>query len=82
MPYYHQDRAAILQPFREMSAFTDQQHLDYLLFTATDFHRELPGPERAEARKILTQQSAFERLYQSELCEVYRSKSGVSLPFP
>lgn len=82
MPFYHEDRAGILQPFRAMPAFAREQHLDYLLFTATDFHRELPGPERTEARKILTQQPAFERLYQSELCEVYRRKPGVSLPFP
>jgi hypothetical protein len=82
MPYYHQDREAILQPFREMPAFAYEQHLDYLLLTASDFHRELPGPERAEARTILAQQSAFEKLYQSELCEVYRRKSGGSLPFP
>ena len=82
MPFYHEDRAGILQPFRALPAFAREQHLDYLLFTATDFHRELPGPERAEARKILTRQSAFERLYQSELCQVYRRKSGVSLPFP
>src|SRR5579864_2412557 len=82
MPFYHEDRPGILQPYRDMPAFTSEQHLDYLLFTAMDFHRELPGPERAEARKILTQQPAFERLYQSELCEVYRRKSGVSLPFP
>jgi len=82
MPYYHQDREAILQPFREMPAFTYQQHLDYLLFTATDFHREIPGRERAEARGILTQQSAFQRLYQSTLCEVYQSKFPGSLPFP
>jgi hypothetical protein len=82
MPYYREDRAGILQPFRAMPAFMREQHLDYLLFTATDYYRELPGPERAEARKILTQEPAFERLYRSELCEVYRRKSGVSLPFP
>lgn len=82
MPFYHEDRAGILQPYRAMPAFAREQHLDYLLFTATDFHRELPGPERAEARKILTQEPAFERLYQSALCEVYRSKPRLSLPFP
>jgi hypothetical protein len=82
MPYYHQDRQAILQPFREMPAFTYQQHLDYLLFTATDFHRELPGPDRTAARRILTQQSEFQRLYQSTLCEVYESKFPGALPFP
>ena len=61
--------------------FTYQQHLDYLLFTATDFHRELPGSERTEARRILTQQSAFQRLYQSTLCEVYQSKFPKLLAF-
>jgi hypothetical protein len=82
MPYYREDRAGILEPFRAMPAFMREQHLDYLLFTATDYYRELPGPERAAARKILTQEPAFERLYRSELCEVYRRKSAVSLPFP
>jgi hypothetical protein len=82
MPFYHEDRAGILQPYREMPAFTDEQHLDYLLFTAMDFHRELPGPERAEVRKILTQQSAFERLYQSELCEVYGGSPASPCLFP
>ncbi|HVP47380.1 MAG TPA: hypothetical protein VMT32_12380 [Bryobacteraceae bacterium] len=72
MPFYHEDRDGILEPLRAMPAFTREQHLDYLLFTATDFHRELPGPERAEARKILTQEPAFERVYQSQLCAVYR----------
>jgi hypothetical protein len=74
MPFYHEDRDGILEPLRAMPAFIRQQHVDYLLFTATDFHRELPGPERAEARKILTREPAFERVYQSELCAVYRAR--------
>ncbi|MBZ5593419.1 MAG: hypothetical protein LAP39_14345 [Acidobacteriia bacterium] len=72
--FYHQDREAMLQPLREMSAFTREQHLDYLFVTTTDFHREFPAPEQAEARKSLRQNPAFERIYQSELCAVYRVK--------
>jgi len=82
MAFYHEDREGILQPIREMPEFAREQHLDYLLLTATDFHRELPGPERAEARKILTREAAFERAYQSELCTVYRVSPPASLPFP
>ena len=80
-PFYHQDREAMLQPFRQMPAFAREQHLDYLLITAMDFHRELPGPDGAEARKILAQQPAFERVYQSKLCAVYRVRPAASCLF-
>ena len=75
--FYHQDREAMLQPFGQMPAFMREQHLDYLLFTAMDFHRELPGPEQVKARGILTGEPTFEQVYRSDLCLVYRS-----LPFP
>ena len=82
MPFYREDRNGILQPIRAMPSFAREQNLEYLLLTATDFHRELPGPERAEARKILTQEPDFETAYQSDLCTVYRVSPAASLPFP
>ncbi len=71
MPFYRQDRAATLQPFRLMPAFAREQHLDYLLFTAADFYRA-PAQVRAEAQRILAREPAFESLYRSPLSSVYR----------
>lgn len=43
----------MLRPFRAMPAFAREQHIGYFLFTAADFHRDLPDAERAEVRRIL-----------------------------
>jgi hypothetical protein len=71
IPFYHEDREAILQPFRDMPGFAREQHLDYLLVTAADFHRDLPEDERAEVRRILSREIAFEPVYRSALSAVY-----------
>jgi hypothetical protein len=72
MPFYREDREGILRPFRAMPAFAREQRLDYLFFSAADFHRDLPAAERAEARKILAEQPAFERVYRSGLSSIFR----------
>ncbi len=72
MPFYREDRDAIVGPFRAMPAFAREQHLAYLLFTAADFHRDLPDAERAEVRRILSHEPEIEVVYQSALSAVYR----------
>ncbi len=72
MPFYREDRAAILQPFRNIPAFAREQRLDYLFFTAADFHRDLPESERAEVRQILSGQPELVRVYDHELSAIYR----------
>jgi hypothetical protein len=71
MPFYRQDPAATLQPFRLMPVFAREQHLDYLLFTAADFYRA-PEQVRAQAQRILARDPAFESLYHSPISSVYR----------
>jgi hypothetical protein len=72
LPFYHQDREAILSPFRSLPAFARQQHLDYLFLTAADFHRDLPANEREEVRRILARDGALKLAYQSPLCSIFR----------
>jgi hypothetical protein len=72
MPFYREDRAAILRPFRDMPNFAREQHLDYLFFTAADFHRDLPESERGEVRRILSTQPEMVRIYDRELSAIYR----------
>jgi hypothetical protein len=74
MPFYREDREAILRPFRNMPTFARAQHLDYLFFTAADFHRDLPEAERAEVRRILSQQPEMVREYAWGLSAIYRLK--------
>ena len=74
MPFYREDREAILDPFRNMPAFAREQRLDYLFFTAADFHRDLPEVERAEVRRILSGQPDMVREYAWGLSAVYRLK--------
>ena len=72
MPFYREDRVAILRPFRDMPNFAREQRLDYLFFTAADFHRDLPEPERAEVRLILSHEPEMVRVYDRELSAIYR----------
>jgi len=74
MPFYREDREAILRPFRNMPTFARAQHLDYLFFTAADFHRDLPEAERAEVRRILSRQPDLVREYAWGLSAIYRLK--------
>lgn len=71
LPFYREDRESILRPFRAMPDFARQQHLDYLLFTAADFHRDLATPERTEVCRILSRERAFEPVYRSPLSSVF-----------
>ncbi|HKW97331.1 MAG TPA: hypothetical protein VJN43_06325 [Bryobacteraceae bacterium] len=75
MPFYREDREAILRPFHNMAGFAREQQLDYLFFTAADFHRDLPPAERAEVRGILNGDNAFELVYRSPLSSVWRRKT-------
>jgi hypothetical protein len=79
LPFYRQDREAILRPFRSLPAFARQQHLDYLFLTAADFHRDLPPAERAEVGRILAQDAALRLAYQSPLGSIFRV-ARASLP--
>ncbi len=80
MSFYREDRAAILAPFRNMPAFARAQRLDYLFFTAADFHRDLPESERAEVRRILSGQPEMVRVYDRELSAIYRLQPAGSPP--
>ena len=59
---------------RNMPAFAREQGLEYRFFTAADFHRDLPEAERAEVRRILSQQPEMVREYTWGLSAVYRLK--------
>ena len=72
LPFYHEDREAILRPFRSLPAFAREQHLDYLLLTAADFHRDLPQSEREEVRRILARDGALKLAYQSPLTSIFQ----------
>lgn len=81
MPFYREDRAAILRPFRDMPAFAREQGLDYLFFSAADFHRDLPDAERAEVRRILSRQPEMIQEYAWGLSAVYRlQQTGAGSP--
>ena len=71
LPFYRQDREAILRPFRSLPAFAREQHLDYVFLTAADFHRDLPSSEREEVRRILARDSALKLAYQSPLSSIF-----------
>ena len=72
LPFYREDREAILRPFRSLPAFAREQHLDYLFLTAADFHRDLPDAERAEVRRILARDGALQLAYQSPLSSIFQ----------
>lgn len=75
LPFYREDRESILHPFRSMPAFAREQHLDFVLFTAADFHRDLPDAERAEVRRILASEPEIELMYKQDFSAVYRLAS-------
>ena len=80
LPFYREDRESILRPFRSMPAFAREQHLDYVLFTAADFHRDLPEAERAEVRRILAGEKAFEPVYRSPLSSIFALSPRCAIP--
>jgi len=80
IPFYREDRESILRPFRGIHAFAREQHLDYLLFTAADFHRDLGEAERAEVRRILSREKAFEPIYRSPLSSVFALSPHCAIP--
>ena len=80
LPFYREDRESILRPFRAMPKFAREQHLDYLLFTAADFHRDLGDAERAEVRRILAREKAFEPIYRSALSSVFMVSPHRAIP--
>jgi hypothetical protein len=80
LPFYREDRESILRPFRAMPAFARQQHLDYLLFTAADFHRDLGEAERAEVRRILSREKALDPIYRSPLSSVFALSPHCEIP--
>jgi len=80
LPFYRQDRESILRPFRAMPEFAREQHLDYVLFTAADFHRDLGTSERTEVRRILANEPAFELVYQSPLSSVFAISQHRAIP--
>jgi len=73
-PFYREDREAAIRPFRAMPAFAREQHIDYFLFTAADFHRDLPDAVRAEVQGILANDRGIERIYMQQVSTVYRLK--------
>ena len=82
MPFYREDREAILRPFRSMASFARDQGLGYLFLTSGDFHRDLPQGERTEVRRILAQEPSLELLYRSELASIYRVSGRGELTSP
>ena len=79
-PFYREDREAVLRPFRAMPIFARVQHIDYFLFTAADFHRDLPEAERAEVRRILANDPHLTLLYQSPLSSVLELATHRAIP--
>ena len=79
-PFYREDREAVLRPFRAMPAFASEQHIDYFLFTAADFHRDLPDAERVEVRRILGNDPDLMPLYRSPLSSVLRLTPHRAIP--
>jgi hypothetical protein len=63
-----------------MPAFAREQHIDYLLFTAADFHRDLPDAERTEVRRILATDPELKPIYDSSLNSVIEMSSRRAIP--
>jgi hypothetical protein len=80
LPFYREDRESILRPFRSMPAFAREQHLDYVLFTAADFHRDLPETERAEVRRILAGEKELVPVYRSPLSSIFAVSPLCAIP--
>ncbi len=79
-PFYREDREAVLRPFRAMPVFAREQHIGYFLFTAADFHRDLPDAERAEVRRILANDPDLTPLYRSPLSSVLELDPHRAIP--
>ena len=79
-PFYREDREAILRPFRAMSEFAREQNIAYFLFTAADFHRDLPDAERSEVRRILASDPSLETVYRSALSSVAVAADERAIP--
>ena len=75
LPFYREDHESIIRPFRGMPAFAREQRLDYVLFTAADFHRDLPDAERAEVRQILANEHRIELIYKLDLSAIFHLAS-------
>lgn len=82
LPFYREDRESILRPFRSMPAFAHEQHLDYALFTAADFHRDLGQSERDEVRRILANERALQLMYKQDFSAVWRITSSAPVVDP
>lgn len=79
-PFYREDREAVLRPFRAMPAFAREQHINYFLFTAADFHRDLPDAERSEVRRILASNQDLTPLYRSPLSSILELAPHCAIP--
>jgi len=79
-PFYREDREAILRPFRAMREFASEQNIAYLLFTAADFHRDLPDAERSEVRRILAGDGSLRPVYRSALSSVFAITCERAIP--
>jgi hypothetical protein len=80
LPFYREDRESILRPFRSMPAYAREQHLDYVLFTAADFHRDLAESERTEVRRILASEKEFDPVYRSPLSSIFAVSPFRAIP--
>jgi hypothetical protein len=63
-----------------MPVFAREQHIDYFLFTAADFHRDLPDAERAEVRQILASDPNLTPLYRSPLSSILELAPQRAIP--
>ena len=70
--YYHQDEAGIDRLLRDLPAFSEEQHLDYVLLTTRDFYRDLHEKRARLLQQTIEQNSQFERVYARSDAELFR----------
>lgn len=69
--YYHEDDAGIDRLLRAMPAFSQEQHLDYVLLTPRDFYRDLHEKRARLLQQTIEQDPKFEKVFTRSDAEIF-----------
>jgi 4-amino-4-deoxy-L-arabinose transferase-like glycosyltransferase len=75
--WYRHDRARMLAPFQEISAFASEQRLDYIYMHESDYGALLPDATE-DARRAVESHAGLRRVFQSGRSSIFQVEPAVS----
>ena len=74
--WYHHDQTRMLAPFRGISAFASENHLDYIYMHDSDYGTLIPD-EAEEARRAVESHAGLRRVFQSGHSSIFQVEGQV-----